>query len=339
MNIDMSRTDAEIAAKLVATNYTDASLIHRDILGALMGQPGGPERYGRIFRIMNGLVDDPARQADYLLSAVYGFRNGSGLWDAGMVRGLIDIVYRLLPKVSEDARVELQRRCLYHLGLVQREVYVPDHFLHAAETHGRAAALAVNEAKRAIELVVAAVERLHHAIEINDANAFNTHLLVLGQLEEILSSVATSTGDAEAMKWLKADIPAHRFYACYLMGVPYSKSGTDLASLTGLTEPLASQYAVWIDICAGLNSVRITVADSYCSWQDREETFSIAEKVLARNGHPTHMGFGLLIAAIAHRDTGHRQLACELARFIVNYPTHGAHFVRTTAKCLFLERR
>lgn len=333
-DINLDQTNEAIATQLVAEGYFHSSVIHNGALGALMSRPGGPERYGQIFEIMAELAVDPATRADYLISAVYGIRNGAGKWDNLTIMRRLSEVYDILLQIPEkNVRGDLQRRHLYHSGLVFREVWSLGHFCEAARRHEEAAAIAPTETKRAIELVVATIEMCHHflewgmmSLEGHAMDQLSKQLNLLQEREEALRAFAP--GDAEAEKWLRADIPAHRFYIQWLAGLrSYPERDADLTSITSLPEPLASEYAAWPSILHGL-----------CALEDRqvEKALDLAEKLVAAGGHPTNTIFGLYIAAEALKGMGFLALAKQLAQHTVDYPTHGGWFVRAAAKRAFL---
>ena len=247
--LDMS--DKDVAAALFAEWQPGEKTLNLGPLGHLMPLKGGPERYGEICRIMaaNAPRGHVAIEADLLLGAVYGVRNGGGKWDEKTVFDLLERVRELILPLPDATRLPLERRRLYHLGLVHREVWSDGHFLTAASIHEEAARIAPTEAKRQMELAIAEVERLHHAVEIYDLGLFPEQMAALDRAEDALRPFADE--DPEVKKWLEADIPCHRMYCAWLMGLNYPKLDADYAALDRVNDPnhpLHKSYKVWYTI-------------------------------------------------------------------------------------------
>lgn len=272
------------------------------------------------------MTADIKDRIEQLITGVYQTRNSPCLWDVCAV--LFDLfraemMIRELPDDDHD-KMGFFRRALYNRGLVFREVGLTDHLLVAASIHEQAAAIAPTEAKGLIELVVAAVERMHHAVETNDPVLLNEQLEALRTHEGVLRAENAATPDDEAAKWLSADIPAHRAYCSALMDVSdYPEHTTDMDALRRLPENLRPSYRVWEKIVDGLRLLRIHDVGA----------LAVADDVLKNGGsHPTHRCFGLYIAGCAILDQRNIWIGACLLQQAVDYPAHGAHFVRAAAQ-------
>lgn len=266
------------------------------------------------------------KEVERLLSEVYEWRNGPDRWDAGKILRKLDKVKDLLDALPKgDKQQEFERRRLYHLGLVHREVWSRDHFLKAAAIHEQAAALAPTPKKRLIECVFATVERMHHAVETNDQKLLKKQLVMLRKHEADLREVAAQAPDAESTQRLAGDIPAHRFYCAELLRVrKYQERDSDLTALATLPDQIRELYGVCNWIALGLAAIGEGKSDAALYLAD--------EALLSPGEHPTHVCFALYIRALAFAQLGKKVLARNLLQNVVDYPSHAAHFVRAAAK-------
>ncbi|MBI2444521.1 MAG: hypothetical protein HYV42_04755 [Candidatus Magasanikbacteria bacterium] len=322
VKVDLALSDEEVARALFATHVPGQDTLNVGPLGPFLGQPDGALRYATVCRLMADMATEPALKADLLFGAVYGIRNGSGRWEESLALGLLDECAALITDLPRDQQPPLIRRDLYHRGLIAREVYRPGHFLRAAEIHETAAAIAPTKAKRVVELVVAAVERMHHAVEVDDLEFLDNQLKLLR--ETLLPQLTTLTAtDPEALKWAQCDVPAHRFYCAWLMGRGYSERRADIVCLANLPEQFQQSYAVWHQI-----------AEAALELENGELLSALykGDYIASHEIHPTHVTFGLLIAARALARMGCHGVYQNLLYRIVYYPSHAAHFTRAVAR-------
>lgn len=316
-------------ARLLVKRAPTDGVIHAagDPLGKLMNDPATRQKYSDAHLEASkapGL--SPALQAHFLLGAVYGLRNTPGAWDPDRALALlfdIEDTISTLPKRSKERR-SLERRRLYHVGLIHREVYANDHFRKAADAHRKAAKIATTPVERLTELVCASCELMHNAVEKNDPHALVKQFDELRRLTAELQPLADA-GDKLAHKWLEADVPSHRWYCAWLMGeYYYLERDADAEALLNLKPPFTDQYEHWTLV---VRAARLPDPGE----QELQVNEVFMNRLIGRAAYPASDIIALVINGRAEKQMGNIGLAHAAYTAAVNYPGHGGHFGRAAA--------
>lgn len=322
-----------LARLLVARTPADVVIHADDPIGRLMNDPATRQKYSDAHLAASKEAESAALRAHFLLGAVYGLRNTPGLWDADRAMNLLDRVrsqLSYLPRRSKECR-PLERRRLYHLGLIHREVYAKDHFQKAAAAHQKAARFATTPVERLTELVCAACELMHDAVEKNDHDALVNQFAELRRLMAELQPL-TQVGEEKsrnlARKWLEADVPSHRWYCGWLMRTIYPEQEDDITALLYLDDLFEEQYEHWAltveaarDLANGDDAKAILMTDAV-----------FKNRIIGRAAYPASDIIALVINGRAQQRMGKIGLAHAAYTAAVNYPGHGGHFGRAAAR-------
>lgn len=321
IDIDPTKMTADQVAHALLSKGAMLETIHLGPINGLMNEPDTRARYAEICWLASQITENPLKKIDLKLGWAYGTRNRPDLWDTDAVISELRALAKPIADlpVAEDIRRELERRRLYHIGLVCREM---GRFADAAVMHERAVHTAATPSKRAIEFATSTMELLHGDVQAGNEQAFQDHLWDLRVQESMLKQFPD---DKEAAKWAWVDIPiAHRLHLAWLMGIrDYPEMQSDLAAALDLPNTeWSAQYAHWVGIAKAIQAFEA---------KDYERASLEADAVLEKGAYAASDRVALLIQARIAGTRGIFNAKPYLDR-LINHPKRGGEFVVAVAK-------